>query len=314
MNSVGRRGLVVGTALAVAVGVVAGTAFAAGAPAAAGALREAKRAEQQGQGAQRAQGAPTVRAEVPVETPTFSLRGVNKKTAEMDLFFPDRAGGFDPAHNLPLDYSVFDDFIDVDNDKDGYGEGTWVAEKNGKLSYSWIDDKNDYQKKQVGSSYHIYAGKLLSPGNLGGAKEADLLGVDKAGVLWQYLAYPDGSLTARLRLGAGWGQYSQIAGQGDLTGDGKADIVARDTSGVLWLYTGTGNYAAPFGPRTKVGAGWNVYDRLVSVGDVDADGRSDLIARKPNGELFRYSGTGKAPAVFKKPVKVGWGFQVYNIL
>lgn len=105
-------------------------------------------------------------------------------------------------------------------------------------------------------------------------------------MLWEYLAYPNGSLTARIRIGAGWGQYSQIAGQGDLTGDGKADIVARDTSGVLWLYTGTGNYSAPFAPRTKVGAGWNIYD----------------------------SGTGKAPAVFKKPVKVGSGFQAYNLL
>ncbi|WP_374322747.1 FG-GAP repeat domain-containing protein [Streptomyces sp. AP-93] len=100
-------------------------------------------------------------------------------------------------------------------------------------------------------------------------------------MLWEYLAYPDGSLTARVRLGAGWGQYSQIAGQGDLTGDGKADIVARDTSGVLWLYVGTGNHSVPFAPRTKVGAGWNIYDRLVSVGDLDADGRTDLVARKP---------------------------------
>lgn len=119
MNSVGRHGLVAGTALAVAVGVLAGTAFAAGEPAAAAALREAKRAEQQMQGVQRAQGAPSVLAEVPVETPTFPLYGVNKKNAEMDLFFPNRAGGFDPAYNLPLDYSVFADFIDVDNDKDG---------------------------------------------------------------------------------------------------------------------------------------------------------------------------------------------------
>lgn len=314
MNSVGRRGLVTGTALAVALGVVAGSAFAAGEPAAAGAVREAKRAEQQVQGAQRAQGAPSVLAEVPVETPTFPLYAVNKKNAQLDIFFANRTGGFDPAHNIDLDYSAFDDFIDVDNDKDGFGDDGWDAYKNGKLTYSWTDDKGAIQTKQVGSGWHIYAGKLLSPGNLGGAKEADLLGVDKAGVLWEYLAYPNGSLTARIRLGAGWGQYSQIAGQGDLTGDGKADIVARDASGVLWLYAGTGNYSVPFAPRTKVGAGWNIYDRLVSVGDLDADGRTDLVARKPNGELFRYSGTGKAPAVFSKPVKIGSGFQAYNLL
>ncbi|MFJ7270802.1 FG-GAP repeat domain-containing protein [Streptomyces sp. NPDC099050] len=306
MNSIARRGLVAATALAVAMGVMAGSAFAAGDPASAEALREAKK--------QQAQGAPAKRAAVTVETPTFPLFGVNKKNFQLDLFFPNGKGGFAPKHNLPLDYSGLSDFIDVDNDKDGFSDGTWIAEKSGRLSYSWIDDADEYQEKQVGTGYHIYAGKLLSPGQLGGGASADLLAVDKAGVLWEYLAYPSGSLTARIKIGAGWGQYSQIAGQGDLTGDGKADIVARDTSGVLWLYKGTGNYSAPFAPRTKVGAGWNIYDRLVSVGDLNADGKSDLVARKPNGELFRYSGTGSASAPFQKPVKIGSGFQVYNIL
>ncbi|MFF3216770.1 FG-GAP repeat domain-containing protein [Streptomyces sp. NPDC002886] len=309
MNSVGRRGLVAGTALVVAVGVAAGSAFAADAPAAAGAVQKAQRAEQ------RAQGTPAKRAGGSVETPTFPLYAVNKKNAQLDMFFADRTGGFEPAHTIDLDYSSFDDFINVDNDKNGYSDGSWDAEKNGKLTYSWIDDIENVAKiKQVGTGYHIYAGKLLSPGQLGGAKEADLLGVDKAGVLWEYLGYPGGSLTSRIKIGAGWGQYSQIAGQGDLTGDGKADIVARDGYGVLWLYQGTGNYTAPFAPRTKVGAGWNIYDRLVSVGDLDADGTTDLVARKPNGELYRYSGTGNASAPFQKPVKIGGGFQVYNIL
>ncbi|MFF3216027.1 FG-GAP repeat domain-containing protein [Streptomyces sp. NPDC002886] len=305
MNSVGRRGLVAATALAVAMGVMAGSAFAAGDPAAAEAVRKAKQVQQQ---------APAKRAAVTVETPTFPLLGVNKKNAQLDVFGPNGKGGFAPALNVPNDYSGLSDFIDVDNDKDGFSDGTWVAEKSGRLSYAWVDSADDYHEKQVGTGYHIYAGKLLSPGQLGGGASADLLGVDKAGVLWEYLAYPNGSLTSRTKIGAGWGQYSQIAGQGDLTGDGKADIVARDTSGVLWLYKGTGNYAAPFAARTKIGAGWNTYNRLVSIGDLDGDGKSDLVARKSTGELYRYSGTGSASAPFQKPVKIGSGFQVYNIL
>ncbi|WP_367827594.1 hypothetical protein [Streptomyces sp. LMG1-1-1.1] len=41
---------------------------------------------------------------------------------------------------------------------------------------------------------------------------------------------------------------------------------------------------------------------------------SDLIARKPSGELFRYSGTGSASgALYEPPVKIGYGFQVYSL-
>ncbi|MFG2643265.1 FG-GAP repeat domain-containing protein [Streptomyces sp. NPDC048370] len=307
------RGALAVTAVAAALATTAGTAFASGdpgAPAASAAAAE-QRAQDVPSKAPRAAGT----ADVPVETPTFSMDGVHKQTHEMYMYFADRQGAFDAPEHLPLDYSNFASSIQVDNDKDGYSDGTWTRYKDGPLWYGWIDEAGDglYHKKQVGTGWNIYT-TVLSPGTLGGAPEADLIGLDKAGVLWGYLAHPDGSLTARFRIGGGWEQYTQLAGQGDLSGDGKADIVARDTSGTLWLYKGTGDYKAPFEPRTRIGGGWNTYDRLLSVGDLDIDGRSDLIARKPNGDLFRYSGTGDAQAVYKAPVKIGYGFQIYDLL
>ncbi|MFD9484178.1 FG-GAP repeat domain-containing protein [Streptomyces sp. NPDC059991] len=155
---------------------------------------------------------------------------------------------------------------------------------------------------------------FLSPGNLGGAGAADVLGVDRSGVMWLYLGYGDGTLTSRYQVGGGWGQYTEIAGQADLTGDGKTDIVARDRSGTLWLYRGTGDYKAPFQQRTKIGGGWNAYDRILSIGDLDGDGRSDLLARTTGGDLYRYSGNGNATDPFSKRVKIGYGFGAYNIL
>ncbi|MFI6423399.1 FG-GAP repeat domain-containing protein [Streptomyces sp. NPDC050842] len=83
---------------------------------------------------------------------------------------------------------------------------------------------------------------------------------------------------------------------------------------MLWLYRGTGDYKAPFAGRTRIGGGWNAYDRLLSVGDLDMDGTPDLLARTPGGDLLRYSGTGSAQAPFAKPVKIGHGFQSYNLL
>ncbi|MDX2296827.1 MULTISPECIES: FG-GAP repeat domain-containing protein [Streptomyces] len=168
-----------------------------------------------------------------------------------------------------------------------------VLVKNGRLDFDGVVGGSWLSAKTVGKGWNIYP-EVLSPGHLGGAKGTDLIGRDTAGVLWSYLGYPGGSLTTRTRVGGGWNAYDQLAGQGDLTGDGRADIVARDRTGVLWLYKGTGDYKAPFASRTRIGGGWNVYDRLLSIGDIDSDGKVDLLARTTTGELLRYSGTGGA--------------------
>lgn len=308
-----RRGLrtaLAALAATVAVAATAGTAFASGDPAATDRMRAVAEAEQGARGAQD----PALRAgeAAPVETPSFPLKAVHKQSTELYLYFTDRKGGFEAPDHVEVGFDHVADSIDVDNDKDGWGDGTWYVHKDGQMSYLWSEDL-EVHTRQIGGGWDIYT-TLLSPGSIGGAQEADLIGVDKAGVLWAYLAYPNGTLTGRTRVGGGWGQYTQLAGQGDLTGDGKADIVARDTSGVLWLYQGTGNFKAPFAARTRIGAGWNTYDRLLSVGDLDADGKPDLVARKPNGDLYRYTGTGNAQAVFQKPVRIGHGFHVYNLL
>ncbi|MEU2073262.1 VCBS repeat-containing protein [Streptomyces sp. NPDC013489] len=316
------RGALAATAATIALAATAGTAFASGDPAGADRARAAADAESQ---AQRQAERPTGRqagapragalaaADAPVEAPAFSMHAVHKQTKELYLYFRDRQGGFGPRDAVEVNFDFSADVIQVDNDKDGYGDGTYHLDKDGTLRFNWISDDFEHHSKLIGKGWDTYR-TVLSPGSIGGAKEADLLGVDKTGVLWSYLARPDGSLTARTRVGGGWGQYDQVEGQADLSGDGRADIVARDKAGVLWLYQGTGDYKAPFAGRTKIGSGWNVYDRLLSVGDLDLDGRTDLIARKPNGDLFRYSGSGSAPAVFQKPVKIGHGFQIYNLL
>lgn len=165
----------------------------------------------------------------------------------------------------------------------------------------------------IGSGWQIY-NAFVTPGDLGGAANPDLLARDTGGTLWVYLSYSDGHFAARTKVGAGWQIYTQIAGRGDLTGDGKADIVARDKSGVLWLYKGTGNYAAPFQPRTKIGAGWNTYNKILGLGDSNGDGRNDLIARDGSGNLYLYAGTGKASAPYAPREKIGWGWNTYNYL
>ncbi|MFD4376055.1 FG-GAP repeat domain-containing protein [Streptomyces sp. NPDC058486] len=282
----GFRGALVATATAVAVAAATGAGSAAAAP-----------------------------APVPerVVAPAFNLYGVHQQTQELWEWYRDGPYLLTDGPD-GLDHADLADRITVDNTNNGSGDGTWTLYKNGRLDFSgWVGGQWR-PAKNVGRGWNTYT-TVLSTGTLGGAKEADLIGVDTAGVLWIHLGYADGRLAPRTRVGGGWGPYTQIAGQGDLTGDGRADIVARDKTGVLWLYKGTGDYKTPFAGRERIGGGWNAYDRLLSVGDIDADGKVDLLARKTTGELLRYSGTGDAARPFKAPVQIkGTGMKDFNLL
>ncbi|MFD9564597.1 FG-GAP-like repeat-containing protein [Streptomyces sp. NPDC059994] len=223
----------------------------------------------------------------------------------------DGKGGLGDRKRLGQGFTTDRDVVQVDNDGNGGGStGIWFRGADGNLGYlNW-----GQSPQLVGGGWNTY-NHIWSVGNLGGAAAGDLLARDGSGNLYIYLNYGNGSLTSRYKVGGGWGQYNQIAGNGDLTGDGKADIVARDGSGNLWLYKGTGNYKAPFEGRTKIGGGWNTYNTLVSTGDVDYDGKTDLIARGNDGSLWRYSGNGNARDPFESRVKIGnGGWNTYRLL
>ncbi|WP_282694900.1 VCBS repeat-containing protein [Streptomyces sp. CC208A] len=113
-------------------------------------------------------------------------------------------------------------------------------------------------------------------------------------------------------VGGGWQVYDRITPTGNIGGTRDADLVARDRSGVLWVYEGKGTHKAPFAPRTRIGGGWQVYDKLTGGSDLTGDGRNDLLAADKSGVLWLYPGTGNAKAPFKPRVKIGGGWQTYN--
>ncbi|MEU1367992.1 VCBS repeat-containing protein [Streptomyces sp. NPDC005803] len=246
-------------------------------------------------------GASAFAAEVG-DAPMYGITGVDSTGASY-YYAPNGEGGL--QSRVPLDTGWKDiNFLGlVDHNADSIADGRWQTSTSGDLSYAANDNS---PLKNVGHGWGIY-NKLVSAGNLGGAEGGDLLGRDASGNLFLYLGYDDGTVTNRYSVGGGWNVYTQIAGNGDLTGDGKSDLVARDTSGVLWLYKGTGDYKAPFAARTKVGAGWNTYNTVFAAGDIDLDGKADLVGRDAAGALYLYEGTGSAAAPFGSRVKIGTG-------
>ncbi|MCD2465131.1 VCBS repeat-containing protein [Streptomyces sp. MBT42] len=197
------------------------------------------------------------------------------------------------------------------------GPGAVARDRNGVLwFYRMSGDGGIYKDRlRVGAGWNSF-NILAGASDLTGDKKADLLARDTAGVLWLYpgagsTAAPFG---ARVRIGGGWGGYNSLVGGTDVTGDGKADLVARDTAGRQWLYQGTGVSARPFGGRTQIGTGWHVYNSMVAPGDLNADGKADLVARDGSGVLWYYQGTGRAAQPYATRARIGAGWQTYNTL
>ncbi|MBN0046990.1 VCBS repeat-containing protein [Streptomyces actuosus] len=112
------------------------------------------------------------------------------------------------------------------------------------------------------------------------------------GKLWLYPGTGTGGLGSRKLVGTGgWNGMSEVTAFGDLSGDGRADLVAVEKStGKLWLYPGTS--AGGLGARKLIGTGgWNGMRALVGAGDMNSDGRADLVAvEKSTGKLWLYPG------------------------
>ncbi|MGW4996643.1 FG-GAP repeat domain-containing protein [Streptomyces hydrogenans] len=142
----------------------------------------------------------------------------------------------------------------------------------------------------------------------------DLLGRDSSGALWRDSA---GDGRARVSTGTGWRGYDKIEVVGEVERYGTlpastADVVARDASGVLWLHRGDG--AGGFGPRVKVGGGWQTYDKIAGGSDLTGDGTADLVAIDTTGGLYLYEGTGTGTRPYAARKKIGTGWGVYNQL
>ncbi|MFE5945250.1 FG-GAP repeat domain-containing protein [Streptomyces sp. NPDC056480] len=165
---------------------------------------------------------------------------------------------------------------------------------------------------RIGSGWGVY-NALAGPGDLTGDGKGDLLARDRSGILYLYPGTGRSTaLSSRVKVGGGWGAFNKIVGAGDYTGDGRADIAARTTGGDLYVYPGTGSATTPFGARVKVGGGWNTYTKLVAPGDLNGDGKGDLLGVTSAGDLYSYLNT--TPGRFGPRNNVGRGFQIYNAM
>ncbi|MBT2366520.1 N-acetylmuramoyl-L-alanine amidase [Streptomyces sp. ISL-10] len=173
-----------------------------------------------------------------------------------------------------------------------------------------------YSRYRVGGGWQQF-NAITNLDTLRADGTGDMVARDSSGTLWYYRGSGNKSapFLTKLKVGTGWGQFNLLVGTGDLTGDGKADMIARQSStGSLYLYRGTGDPVVPFLTKLKVGDGWGKFNTLVGTGDLNADGKKDIVARDGAGALYLYKGTGSATAPFAARTKIGDGWGRFNTL
>jgi hypothetical protein len=148
--------------------------------------------------------------------------------------------------------------------------------------------------------------RVFGPGDWTGDGKNDIATIDAAGDLWVYPGNRAGGISsARTKLGNGWNNYIAIPA-GDLTGDRQPDLlgVDRDT-GKLYLYAWQ-PAQRHFATKRQVGNGWKGWD-LHAAGDLNKDGKNDIISVAPNGDMYSYGGNGNGTFQTKKKSGNGWG-------
>ncbi|MET9222053.1 MULTISPECIES: trypsin-like serine protease [unclassified Streptomyces] len=217
-------------------------------------------------------------------------------------------GAFAPKASMG-DFSGLNLVRQSDLDRNDY-QDLVVRTTDGRLF--WLDGYSG-NNVLIGPGWNVMK-SIITPGDVNGDGLPDVVATDTSGNSWLYPGNGKGALGARAKIGGGWDIFNgQIYGKGDLTGDGRPDIIARDSAGALWLYKGTGLASGPWAARTKIGTGWNAYNAFAAVGDITGDGKADLVARDASGTLWLYKGTGSASGPYAAKVKIGTGWNAYNL-
>ncbi|MEV4104478.1 FG-GAP-like repeat-containing protein [Nonomuraea sp. NPDC049649] len=208
---------------------------------------------------------------------------------------------FTPAIRIGSGWATYSRPIGGDFNGDGIAD--LAAVNAGKL-HIWNGKGNNKFTSPIvtGPGWTKYASTLASLGDVNGDGHTDIAAVGD-GVLYVWNGKGGNKFTPAIRIGSGWSNYSRPIG-GDFNGDGIADLAAVN-AGKLHIWNGKGNNK--FAPAIETGPGWTEYARtLMSVGDVNKDGKADIAAINKNGELHVWNGKGGNK--FTPAIRIGPGW------
>lgn len=194
---------------------------------------------------------------------------------------------------------------------DGYPDLILVQADGDLMLYAGTSSGNWSSPRQIGTDWSGFTA-LATGHDWTGDRKPDILARTRGGDLRLYPGDGRGGFGSSRTVGWKWNGMSEITLLGPWRG-GPA-LAARDADGRLQLYRGDGKGGFAVG-RVAIGTGWSSMSHLTGPGDVDGDGRGDLVAVSPQGDLRLYRGTANGGVEYAERLGTSWsGFTAVDSL
>lgn len=142
----------------------------------------------------------------------------------------------------------------------------------------------------------------------GGYSTGDLVTLNSSGGLTVQFGQTPGTFDGK-KSGSGWPAGTLAVPFADTGSDRCSELLVRMPGGELRQYAGRcGNSGyTPSSSHTTIGTGWQQYDVLTSPGDLNGDGRADLVARQTStGDMYFYAGVAGGKFAPKARIFTNW--------
>lgn len=197
---------------------------------------------------------------------------------------------------------------------DGYADLLAVTPSDGQLRMYAGTASGGVQPGVVwGSGWGGFTA-VVAAGDLDGDSHPDLLAREASGRMRTYYLGSTGKVERWNVWGSGWTGVRDVSSAADLDSDGRNDVLAVNPavdSGALTLYAGNGQ--RDFSRQAAAVAAPAGADLIRLVGDVDGDGRADLVSRLPAKDTLVFQ-PGQAGGTFGSAVTIGWGWKSFSML